>query len=124
MLRRPPRSTRMDTLFPYTTLFRSQLEGGPRAIAALARLGDVRVVELALQPAGGRRGAPLGGLHPDLEAAPREVASGRAAPAAPRPATRAFTTAPRPTASGFRQNAPPRSEEHTAELQALMRTSF
>src|SRR3546814_11002697 len=58
------------------------------AIAALARLGDVRVVELALQPAGGRRGAPLGGLHPDLEAAPREVASGRAAPAAPRPATR------------------------------------
>src|SRR3546814_13555707 len=77
------------------------------AIAALARLGDVRVVELALQPAGGRRGAPLGGLHPDLEAAPREVASGRAAPAAPRPATRAFTTAPRPTAPGFRQNAPP-----------------
>src|SRR3546814_5013841 len=90
MLRRPPRSTRMDTLFPYTTLFRSQLEGGPRAIAALARLGDVGVVELALQPAGGRRGAPLGGLHPDLEAAPREVASGRATPAAPRPAARAF----------------------------------
>src|SRR3546814_10685712 len=27
MLRRPPRSTRTDTLFPYTTLFRSTLEG-------------------------------------------------------------------------------------------------
>src|SRR3546814_7418921 len=33
MLRRPPRSTRADTLFPYTTLCRSQAEG---AIAALA----------------------------------------------------------------------------------------
>src|SRR3546814_14316356 len=29
MIRRPPRSTRTDTLFPYTTLFRSSLEGGP-----------------------------------------------------------------------------------------------
>src|SRR3546814_19270790 len=28
MIRRPPRSTRTDTLFPYTTLFRSQLYGG------------------------------------------------------------------------------------------------
>src|SRR3546814_8784459 len=27
MIRRPPRSTRTDTLFPYTTLFRSQVEG-------------------------------------------------------------------------------------------------
>src|SRR3546814_14085704 len=28
MIRRPPRSTRTDTLFPYTTLFRSQLSDG------------------------------------------------------------------------------------------------
>src|SRR3546814_18695157 len=28
MIRRPPRSTRTDTLFPYTTLFRSDLPGG------------------------------------------------------------------------------------------------
>src|SRR3546814_6549208 len=28
MIRRPPRSTRTDTLFPYTTLFRSLIEGG------------------------------------------------------------------------------------------------
>src|SRR3546814_19601143 len=35
MLRRPPRSTRTDTLFPYTTLFRSRQQGGalPRAVA-------------------------------------------------------------------------------------------
>src|SRR3546814_14409755 len=33
MLRRPPRSTRTDTLFPYTTLFRSPVEGDRRAPA-------------------------------------------------------------------------------------------
>src|SRR3546814_18218258 len=31
MIRRPPRSTRTDTLFPYTTLFRSTVLGGVRA---------------------------------------------------------------------------------------------
>src|SRR3546814_13709441 len=36
MIRRPPRSTRTDTLFPYTTLFRSQrLQGRPRGRPAL-----------------------------------------------------------------------------------------
>src|SRR3546814_13664863 len=30
MIRRPPRSTRTDTLFPYTTLFRSLFDGGRR----------------------------------------------------------------------------------------------
>src|SRR3546814_6293474 len=33
MIRRPPRSTRTDTLFPYTTLFRSRLTAGAREIA-------------------------------------------------------------------------------------------
>src|SRR3546814_13106597 len=42
MIRRPPRSTRTDTLFPYTTLFRSNLD--------VVRLrGNARIVE------GGRR---------------------------------------------------------------------
>src|SRR3546814_5209338 len=37
MIRRPPRSTRTDTLFPYTTLFRSR----PHAVApAVARVGE------------------------------------------------------------------------------------
>src|SRR3546814_14167768 len=31
MIRRPPRSTRTDTLFPYTTLFRSRRDGGAAA---------------------------------------------------------------------------------------------
>src|SRR3546814_11627233 len=44
MIRRPPRSTRTDTLFPYTTLFRSTDEGWARAScsALVARDGDYR----------------------------------------------------------------------------------
>src|SRR3546814_14271403 len=34
MIRRPPRSTRTDTLFPYTTLFRSRLAGLDQALDA------------------------------------------------------------------------------------------
>src|SRR3546814_7244678 len=37
MLRRPPRSTRTDTLFPYTTLFRSALDILPEKVAMLNR---------------------------------------------------------------------------------------
>src|SRR3546814_12620170 len=54
MIRRPPRSTRTDTLFPYTTLFRSALPA-----VAVAR-GDVVQAEL--------REARLGGLQQLLEA--------------------------------------------------------
>src|SRR3546814_17893583 len=57
MLRRPPRSTRTDTLFPYTTLFRSQ--------ALLPRRRSLRAADPARvqrAPAGGRQGG-LG--HPD-----------------------------------------------------------
>src|SRR3546814_3923150 len=80
MLRRPPRSTRPDTLFPYTTLFRSQL-GMRRAAATLfdQRLG--RIV--------GR-----GGIE-----------------------RRAHITSPPAMAMA-------RSEEHTSELQSLMRISY
>src|SRR3546814_19482709 len=37
MIRRPPRSTRTDTLLPYTTLFRSAVRGARRAGLALLR---------------------------------------------------------------------------------------
>src|SRR3546814_6356310 len=40
MTRRPPRSTRNDTLFPYTTLFRSEF--GPLALFRSRRRGDHR----------------------------------------------------------------------------------
>src|SRR3546814_4642199 len=39
MIRRPPRSTRTDTLFPYTTLFRSGRRARLQAVVCLGRLG-------------------------------------------------------------------------------------
>src|SRR3546814_18103469 len=39
MIRRPPRSTRTDTLFPYTTLFRSGVDGAATPVLGRAKLG-------------------------------------------------------------------------------------
>src|SRR3546814_19146701 len=57
MIRRPPRSTRTDTLFPYTTLFRSEARPQERAVLAPAepvdpeQLGQLGAVLLAdLEP--------------------------------------------------------------------------
>src|SRR3546814_7681955 len=88
MIRRPPRSTRTDTLFPYTTLFRS--------------------------PA-----APNPSRPPHGAGSPRSPA----APPAPgfRPAPGAFLPAPE---TPPRPIPPRRSEEHTSELQSLMRISY
>src|SRR3546814_8649635 len=76
MIRRPPRSTRTDTLFPYTTLFRSGPGGQARARQAKAHPRIARR----------RKRLPVGSM-----------AIGRS--------TR-------------------RSEEHTSELQSLMRISY
>src|SRR3546814_937127 len=82
MIRRPPRSTRTDTLFPYTTLFRSLGfrrgdDGGPRGARAVAMRVDI-----------------LAGAELDVDAL-RILAAQRF-----------------------------RSEEHTSELQSLMRISY
>src|SRR3546814_6277866 len=45
MIRRPPRSTRTDTLFPYTTLFRSQDVVTTRQLSGLARALDIKLIE-------------------------------------------------------------------------------
>src|SRR3546814_21109578 len=54
MIRRPPRSTRTDTLVPYTTLFRSERDRRRRAFAAdrVERPGDSDIVDVM---AGARR---------------------------------------------------------------------
>src|SRR3546814_4083298 len=84
MIRRPPRSTRTDTLFPYTTLFRSQAERTP---------GEDRPQRLAGRGNGDPRRSG------DLRIAAGEyVATAEA--------------------------AHHRSEEHTSELQSLMRISY
>src|SRR3546814_20006199 len=77
MIRRPPRSTRTDTLFPYTTLFRSEIElppdpNGPLAALVFKTLSDPYVGKLTF----------------------------------------------------FRVSSGTRSEEHTSELQSLMRISY
>src|SRR3546814_9510007 len=84
MRRRPPRSTRTDTLFPYTTLFRSVYSGSDKCAAS--RLASVR------QYAG-------------------ETVTG-AMPSASMPSMRSSTARTL------------RSEEHTSELQSLMRISY
>src|SRR3546814_4677274 len=91
MLRRPPRSTRTDTLFPYTTLFRSEGFRKPRSPHGLRRL---------------------------LRSAPNPMARGLTDDkVSARPM-------PRVHPSSKRIKYSKRSEEHTSELQSLMRISY
>src|SRR3546814_1500749 len=102
MIRRPPRSTRTATLFPYTTLFRAGLVPGP-AFAPRSLVGD-----LARQ-----------GAAPDL------LLSGRAGPAGKRQLRAARQCREREDADRARStDRTSRSEEHTSELQSLMRISY
>src|SRR3546814_3086373 len=75
MIRRPPRSTRTDTLFPYTTLFRSKYSDGA-CLRNCFRFGNL-----------GQQGGNIYDRHPAYCAGCR-------------------------------------SEEHTSELQSLMRISY
>src|SRR3546814_9838017 len=113
MIRRPPRSTRTDTLFPYTTLFRSrQAHGPPQARAGEHRPAVARTAR-HLHAASGtvhsRRGEAAQAhrpaqRNPDLRLANAGIG----------PACRADLTGA----------AVARSEAHTSELQSLMRSSF
>src|SRR3546814_9988806 len=94
MKRRPPRSTRTDTLFPYTTLFRSHsLCGVGKAQLTMSRHRATEALPAARAPALLRRASRANIVRP-----------------APLPATA--------------QPEPGRSEEHTSELQSLMRISY
>src|SRR3546814_5807835 len=104
MIRRPPRSTRTDTLFPYTTLFRS-LED--HAIRRLGTFHEAAGVEMAV--AGEQCAQPRFGRGFIDEA--RRIGGGIA-----RRRGRIGIVA------AHRQRH--RSEEHTSELQSLMRISY
>src|SRR3546814_9405205 len=82
MIRRPPRSTRTDTLFPYTTLFRS-----------------VRVQDQAKPMTGQSVGIDFG-------------------------VARLATLSTGETVANPKHSYKRRSEEHTSELQSLMRNSY
>src|SRR3546814_5943359 len=99
MIRRPPRSTLTDTLFPYTTLFRSGLE--PVAAPGEQRLrAHPEQVRGKLVRARRRR---IGGRD-QVAAADVEFIAQRQRDRLPCPGGR--------------------SEEHTSELQSLMRNSY
>src|SRR3546814_6856239 len=102
MILRPPRSTRTDTLFPYTTLFRSQ--GGC--------CGEGCGEEGGRQAAGeGRQAERKGRDHARLRRDARDAES-----CGP-------SIANEGRGRGARRDAV-RSEEHTSELQSLMRISY
>src|SRR3546814_6083254 len=105
MIRRPPRSTRTDTLFPYTTLFRSQtrlFDGGDvdeGVVAAVLRCDEaVALVRIEEFYFAGRHGLFLWIV-----------------------CARLFWEAV--TIAGLVEEYD-RSEEHTSELQSLMRISY
>src|SRR3546814_3179109 len=113
MILRPPRSTRIDTLLPYTTLFRSWRRNRPRdrrpsgGLRALSRrTGRVGPADRPAVPVGEIRfrGRAGGGDGPRRTAYPRRRRA--------RPCRRLCV---------LRRQ---RSEEHTSELQSLMRISY
>src|SRR3546814_4515436 len=91
MIRRPPRSTRTDTLFPYTTLFRS---GDPD-------LSGLQVNAVGAGPKAAPGACAGQNLHSGLEAFQQSLIG---------------------TQHALADDA--RSEEHTSELQSLMRISY
>src|SRR3546814_1017268 len=112
MIRRPPRSTRTDTLFPYTTLFRSYADLRRDAFRWWA---DRQHREVCC----GRNG-----LHVQSHDRPRErrlfELDGAKGLAGRRYGLRARSPDRGYTATGLDE----RSEEHTSELQSLMRISY
>src|SRR3546814_4758957 len=133
MLRRPPRSTRTDTLFPYTTLFRSigtraqqlaafQRSGDRGDHRHFQRLGRRQVRQYAGQAGGEQRLAgPRRAAEKQIVSARRrnlQRALGAFLPLVLRQAGAARSLF-RPRGFGWR-----RSEEHTYELQSLMRIPY
>src|SRR3546814_3060597 len=111
MIRRPPRSTRTDTLFPYTTRVRSaDLRCGGIARDEGGRLRRQGLVRRHPGGSAGSRGAP--GQW-------RKLWDGRLG--ADQPSRRAAPL--RPCRADLRLHRH-RSEEHTSELPSLMRISY
>src|SRR3546814_2705855 len=134
MIRRPPSSTRTATLFPYTTLFRAHVHG--LAAAVDRRLGDQRADTGRGTPGAaqvfraGRLWHPAGqggrhrGLPDHHERHPGDPEAHRPAENPVRPYGRARQAAEAAGDLRRARHRPRRSEEHTSELQSLMRISY
>src|SRR3546814_2948287 len=133
MIRRPPRSTRTDTLFPYTTLFRSfealeEAHAEQRHAAGLLADRRRQVVELELADAQGAQG-DRGGMHYARgRAVALAVSQPQRRPAEARGVLRRQVDCTGPgideEGDGRAVHRRLRSEEHTSELQSLMRISY
>src|SRR3546814_5027743 len=99
MIRRPPRSTRTDTLFPYTTLFRSCFDHGAHQfpVAVAQRIGITGLFACIRQ------------FDDELDDRAEHVQ---------------LNLLIRGVSDADRPGAGVRSEEHTSELQSLMRISY
>src|SRR3546814_15823453 len=114
MIRRPPRSTPTDTLFPYTTLFRSPFGRFPPKYKFLS------VPVMNSSPFSPARSTDA--RHP----VPARLRLFRIAVRTHSPPCRRASAARLRQLSGQARRSPPktRSEEHTSELQSLMRISY
>src|SRR3546814_4510521 len=132
MIRRPPRSTRTDTLFPDTTLFRSARQDGPRrlldpdaifdlAVGSLLHVHVRRLRRRVFRPvACGIGGRAHRGGKADRDRADQAVAGDVPGGTHDDPPT---NTAVVIGGRGGGASRVPRSEEHTSELKSLMRIS-
>src|SRR3546814_2932463 len=117
MIRRPPRSTRTDPLFPYTTLFRSFTV--EKLVAA--RPGDT--VETAGWTLRFKQILPMAGDNWTALQADMEASRDGGEPVLIHPQSRFFASPPTTTTEAALLTRW-RSEEHTSELQSLMRISY
>src|SRR3546814_2050632 len=123
MIRRPPRSTRTDTLFPYTTLFRSQKRRAEiqQELATLGRpiaLAQAYVEEQVSSKMGDALKSAMTKNKVDLVLQPGATVSYQPAVDITNAVVTELNTLV-PSAQIV-----PRSEEHTSELQSLMRISY
>src|SRR3546814_8913930 len=120
MIRRPPRSTRTDTLFPYTTLFRSDAQLAQQTVVLRERLAkgetldQIRADAFAVTREAGKR--VMGMRHFDVQLVGGAILhEGKVAE---------MRTGEGKTLVATLAAYLNRSEEHTSELQSLMRISY
>src|SRR3546814_5743570 len=127
MIRRPPRSTRTDTLFPYTSLFRSGQEPAPGYLARARSRCAMGMALSVLAEATVLDARTLRALASAL------LAFCLLAGCSPRPVNSPYADGQEQgnvLHTAFTQRSPKyldpasRSEEHTSELQSLMRISY
>src|SRR3546814_5834125 len=114
MIRRPPQTTRTDPLFPYPTLFRSHFAGsdGGRADALVELANDPAVDALWIARGGWGAARIVDMVLPRLNRA----AHGKS--------YMGYSDAGTLLAALYARGIGRRSEEHTSELQSLMRISY